>query len=68
MQDTVGGGEGRRTKRKDLIWAQEPDIKTGNVNSAKDTKQNKNWKKSMGSGVSWHIINPSVEEINYFVC
>lgn len=34
----VGGGKG--TERKDLIQAQELDIKTGNVNNAKYTKQN----------------------------
>ena len=33
-------GEGRGTKRKDLIQAQELVIKTGNVNNAKYTKQN----------------------------
>ena len=38
-------GEDRGTKRKDLIQAQEPVIKTGNVNHAKYTKQNKQKKR-----------------------
>lgn len=57
-------GEGRGTKRKDLIQAQELIIKTGNVNNAKYTKQNQKKKKK----VNLQIITPSVEETNYFVC
>lgn len=55
--------EGRGTKRKDLIQAQELLIKTGNVNNAKYTKQNQKKRK-----VNLQIITPSVEETNYFVC
>lgn len=57
-------GEGRGTKRKGLIQAQELIIKTGNVNNAKYTKQNQKKKKK----VNLQIITPSVEETNYFVC
>ena len=55
--------EGRGTKRKDLIQAQELVIKTGNVNNAKYTKQNQKKRK-----VNLQIITPLVEETNYFVC
>lgn len=63
IQGTAGDAEGRGTKRKDLIQAQELVIKTGNVNNAKYTKQNQEKRK-----VNLQIITPSVEETNHFVC
>lgn len=48
-------GKGRETKRKDLIWAQKVDIKTGYVNNAKYTKQNQKKKEC-------ELAN------NYYIC